>query len=81
MVSDGNHKLDDVLPIYRRKTTALSVTGAGKDSSGSTGTAAGAGQADKPIKYFVVDGVEALGKFGADAWCANLYLNPKHRSS
>jgi len=75
MVAEGNHKLDDVLPIYRRKTAALSATSGTKDPSGGSGGAAGAGQADRPIKYFVVDGVEALGKFGADAWCVNPSLH------
>lgn len=81
MAAEGNHKLDDVLPIYRRKNAALSGaggkdgTGAGTGSGGAATGAAGAGgsggaatQLERPIKYFVVDGVEALGKFGADAW-------------
>lgn len=63
MSAEGNHKLDDVLPIYRRKTAALSGAGVTKDGAAATG------QTDKPVKYFVVDGVEALGKFGTDAWC------------
>lgn len=84
MVAEGNHKLDDVLPIYRRKNAALSAAGAAKDSSGgSSGATTGAGQTDKPIKYFVVDGVEALGKFGADAWfvpvpASNTALSKSH---
>jgi len=57
-----------VLPIYRRKTSARSAAGVTKDSSGGSTEATAAGQGEKPIKYFVVDGVEALGKFGADAW-------------
>ena len=74
MVAEGNHKLDDVLPIYRRKTAAPSATSGTKDPSGGSGGAAGMGQTDRPIKYFVVDGVEALGKLGADAWCVNMAL-------
>ncbi|KAF9521177.1 hypothetical protein BS47DRAFT_1311144 [Hydnum rufescens UP504] len=53
MAAEGNHKLDDVLPIYRKKNLMAGHI------DGST---------EKPIKYFVVDGVEALGKFGTDAW-------------
>ena len=56
MSAEGNLKLDDVLPIYRKKKVI--VAGAGRDGSAQ----------EKPIKYFVVDGVEALGKFGTDAW-------------
>jgi parafibromin len=55
MATEGNHKLDDVLPIYRKKNLMAGHV------DGST---------EKPIKYFVVDGVEALGKFGTDAWYA-----------
>jgi len=54
MAAEGNHKLDDVLPIYRKKNLIV----AGRKEGGI----------EKPIKYFVVDGVEALGKFGTDAW-------------
>ena len=54
MALEGNNKLDDVLPIYRKKNLIV----AGRPEGG----------VEKPIKYFVVDGVEALGKFGTDAW-------------
>lgn len=70
MAAEGNHKLDDVLPIYRKKATTLSAGGGPpKDASRNSGTASGpSAHVEKPIKYFVVDGVEALSKFGADAW-------------
>ncbi|KAF8311570.1 CDC73-domain-containing protein [Clavulina sp. PMI_390] len=58
MASEGNSKLDDVIPIYRKKDTAL---GAGGASAATTAT-------ERPIKYLVVDGVEALSKFGPEAW-------------
>ncbi|KAF8344129.1 RNA pol II accessory factor, Cdc73 family-domain-containing protein [Cantharellus anzutake] len=54
MAAEGNSRLDDVLPIYRKKNLIV----AGRPEGG----------VEKPIKYFVVDGVEALGKFGTDAW-------------
>ncbi len=54
MAAEGNNKLDDVLPIYRKKNLIV----AGRPEGG----------VEKPIKYFVLDSVEALGKFGTDAW-------------
>lgn len=45
-------KTEDMIPIYRRKTHI--------DSSGK--------EIETRIKYFAVDGVDALAKFGPDAW-------------
>lgn len=30
------------------------------------------GEGEKKLQYFVVDGIEALNKFGADPWCVAL---------
>ncbi|KZT74079.1 CDC73-domain-containing protein [Daedalea quercina L-15889] len=50
--AEGNARPEDMIPIYRKRTTI--------DPSGrETATQA---------RYFVVDGTEALAKFGADAW-------------
>ena len=43
---------EDLIPIYRKRTTI--------DTSGK--------ETVTQVKYFVVDSVEALSKFGADAW-------------
>jgi parafibromin len=43
---------EDLIPIYRKRTAI--------DSSGK--------ETVTQAKYFVVDSVEALSKFGADAW-------------
>ncbi|KAF4615188.1 hypothetical protein D9613_003417 [Agrocybe pediades] len=50
--AEGNLKPEDLIPIYRKRTTI--------DTSGK----------ETVIKstYYVVDSVEALAKFGADAW-------------
>jgi hypothetical protein len=50
--AEGNVKPEDMIPIYRKRTTI--------DTSGK----------ETVIKntYFVVDSVDALSKFGADAW-------------
>ncbi|KAG9010221.1 accessory factor associated with RNA polymerase II [Tulasnella sp. 427] len=45
-------KTEDMIPIYRKKTHI--------DSSGK--------EMETRIKYFAVDGVDALAKFGPDAW-------------
>ncbi|KAI0344972.1 CDC73-domain-containing protein [Trametopsis cervina] len=51
-VSEGNPRPEDMIPIYRKRTTI--------DSSGrETATQA---------RYYVVDSTEALSKFGQDAW-------------
>ncbi|KAI5118417.1 hypothetical protein M0805_005501 [Coniferiporia weirii] len=50
--AEGNTRPEDMIPIYRRHTHI--------DSSGQ--------ERETQAKYLVVDGVEALGKFGADAW-------------
>ena len=50
--ADGNSRPEDVIPIYRKRTHI--------DASGR--------ETETQARYFVVDSVEALGKFGADAW-------------
>ncbi|EIN07888.1 RNA polymerase II-associated protein [Punctularia strigosozonata HHB-11173 SS5] len=50
--AEGNPKPEDLMPIYRRRTNI--------DSSGR--------ETESQVKYYVVDGVEALAKFGPDAW-------------
>ncbi|KAJ3569996.1 hypothetical protein NP233_g4689 [Leucocoprinus birnbaumii] len=50
--SEGNTRPEDLIAIYRRRTNI--------DSSGK--------ETEIQAKYFVVDSVEALSKFGADAW-------------
>ncbi|PFH53548.1 hypothetical protein AMATHDRAFT_137288 [Amanita thiersii Skay4041] len=49
---EGNTRPEDVIPIYRKRVTI--------DSSGK--------EIETQARYFVVDNVEALAKFGADAW-------------
>lgn len=48
----GNPRPEDLLAIYRKRTTI--------DSSGK--------ETEIQARYFVVDSVEALSKFGTDAW-------------
>jgi len=50
--SEGNARPEDVIPIYRTRTTI--------DSSGK--------EVHSQTRYMVVDSVDALNKFGADAW-------------
>ncbi|KAG6908036.1 hypothetical protein DXG01_006398 [Tephrocybe rancida] len=50
--SEGNTRPEDMIPIYRKRTNI--------DSSGK--------ETETQAKYFIVDSVEALSKFGADAW-------------
>ncbi|EPS98371.1 hypothetical protein FOMPIDRAFT_1126619 [Fomitopsis schrenkii] len=50
--ADGNTRPEDMIPIYRKRTTI--------DPSGR--------ETETQARYFVVDGTEALAKFGADAW-------------
>jgi parafibromin len=58
-VSEGNGRVEDMIPIYRKKTQ---IGPGGKEIVTST-------------RYFVVDGVDALSKFGADAWYVLYALN------
>ncbi|EKM78370.1 hypothetical protein AGABI1DRAFT_101097 [Agaricus bisporus var. burnettii JB137-S8] len=51
-MAEGNTRPEDLIAIYRRRTHI--------DSSGK--------ETESQAKYFVVDSVEALAKFGADAW-------------
>ncbi|KAF8063554.1 RNA polymerase II-associated protein [Lyophyllum atratum] len=50
--AEGNTRPEDMIPIYRKRTHI--------DSSGK--------ETETQARYFVVDSVEALSKFGADAW-------------
>jgi parafibromin len=50
--AEGNTRPEDVIPIYRTRTTV--------DSSGR--------EISSQQRYMIVDSVEALNKFGADAW-------------
>ncbi|RDB19338.1 Cell division control protein 73 [Hypsizygus marmoreus] len=50
--AEGNTRPEDMIPIYRKRTNI--------DSSGK--------ETETHARYFVVDSVEALAKFGADAW-------------
>jgi len=50
--SEGNPRPEDMIPIYRKRTTV--------DSSGK--------EIESHARYFVVDSTEALAKFGTDAW-------------
>jgi parafibromin len=51
-IADGNVKPDDLIPIYRKRTTI--------DSSGR--------ETESQARYYVVDSVEALSKFGLEPW-------------
>lgn len=50
--SEGNPRPEDLIPIYRKRTTI--------DTSGRETTTS--------QTYYVIDSAEVLGKFGADAW-------------
>ncbi|KAF7972268.1 hypothetical protein HWV62_18596 [Athelia sp. TMB] len=50
--AEGNPRPEDLIAIYRTLTT---ISPSGRETS-------------TQARYFVVDSVEALGKFGADAW-------------
>ncbi|KAJ3531519.1 hypothetical protein NMY22_g8117 [Coprinellus aureogranulatus] len=50
--AEGNPKPEDMIPLYRKKTVI--------DSSGK--------EIETQSRYFVVDSVEALSKFGPDSW-------------
>lgn len=50
--AEGNPRPEDLIPIYRKRTHI--------DSSGK--------ETETSSRYFVVDSVEALSKFGVDAW-------------
>ena len=50
--AEGNTRPEDMIPIYQKRTTI--------DSSGK--------ETETQARYFIVDSVEALQKFGADAW-------------
>ncbi|KAJ2927111.1 hypothetical protein H1R20_g10011, partial [Candolleomyces eurysporus] len=50
--AEGNPKPEDMIPLYRKKTII--------DSSGK--------EIESHSRYFVVDSVEALSKFGPDCW-------------
>ncbi|KAJ7069631.1 RNA polymerase II-associated protein [Mycena amicta] len=50
--AEGNSRPEDMIAIYRKRTSI--------DSSGK--------EHETHVRYFIVDSVEALGKFGPDAW-------------
>ncbi|KAJ7025389.1 RNA polymerase II-associated protein [Mycena alexandri] len=50
--AEGNPRPEDMIPIYRKRT---SIDPSGKEH-------------ETQARYFVVDSVDALGKFGPDAW-------------
>jgi parafibromin len=50
--AEGNTRPEDLIAIYRKRTT---INSSGKET-------------ESHARYFVVDSVEALGKFGPDAW-------------
>lgn len=50
--AEGNPRPEDLIPIYRKRTHI--------DSSGK--------ETESSARYFVVDNVETLSKFGVDAW-------------
>jgi parafibromin len=50
--AEGNARPEDMIPVYRTRTT---IDSAGREVHAQT-------------RYVVVDSVEALNKFGADAW-------------
>jgi parafibromin len=51
-IADGNVKPDDMIAVYRKRTTI--------DSSGR--------ETESQARYYVVDSVESLSKFGLDPW-------------
>lgn len=51
-VAEGNSRAEDMIPIYRKRTHV--------DPSGK--------ETETRLRYFIVDGVDALKKFGDDAW-------------
>lgn len=56
--AEENNLREDVVVVYRKRTHIE----------------AGGRETETQIKYFVVDGIEALNKFGADPWyvlCSN----------
>lgn len=50
--TEGNPRAEDVIPIYRKLSQL--------DASGK--------ETEVRMRYFIVDGVDALKKFGEDAW-------------
>jgi parafibromin len=50
--AEGNTRPEDMIPVYRKRTTI--------DPSGR--------ETEQKQTYYVVDSVEALSKFGPDAW-------------
>ncbi|KDQ18645.1 hypothetical protein BOTBODRAFT_104124 [Botryobasidium botryosum FD-172 SS1] len=57
MASEGIQKLEDMIPVYRKRSYF-----------GPNGQETAVSGQEKSMRYFVVDGIEALGKFGPDAW-------------
>lgn len=66
---------EDVVHINHKRQVGPGGGGGGGDERGGLGGQARAergAQGEKLSRYFVVDGVEALSKFGDDAWWAPL---------
>ena len=71
--SEGNARPEDMIPIYRKRTT---IDSAGRETEVQTRYAPRYRPAINSalmsrtcaFRYFVVDSTEALAKFGADAW-------------
>ncbi|PLW34214.1 hypothetical protein PCANC_21318 [Puccinia coronata f. sp. avenae] len=57
---------EDVIVVSHRRGYTTSQAPAAPTDSGAFGKSSGS--ADRAARYFVVDGVEALTKFGEDAW-------------
>lgn len=68
---------EDVIHINHKRQ--IGMTGAGDSAIREDGGLSGTNKDQRSIagekltRYFVVDGVDALSKFGDDAWCVRLY--------
>jgi parafibromin len=62
--------MEDVVTVYHRRQigtlTAAQAAAAASGASGLGSSSLGAGE--RQARYFIVDSVEALSKFGDDAW-------------
>jgi parafibromin len=56
--AEENTLREDVVVVYRKRTH---IEPGGRET-------------ETQVKYFVVDGIEALNKFGADPWQVSLHL-------
>lgn len=69
-ISQGLKSMNDLIAVYhKRQIGSNTATSGGLGSASSRAeSGAGAGLGEKLVKYSVVDSVEALAKFGEDAW-------------